>query len=93
MLINGSQHGTVSLGSGAKVTVNGSIHGTTTVESRSTLIVEAGGKLAGVLNNYGRVILRGVFGGPRYGDGEFIIEGQGHVKQPAIRDGISFYEW
>jgi len=57
------------------------------------LVIEETGKLAGTLNNNGKVILRGVFGGARSGNGEFIVEGNGYIKQPVVRDGVSYYQW
>lgn len=93
VLVTGKQQGSVSLESGSEVTVQGAIEGSTTVEHGATLIIEAGGKLAGSLLNNGYVILRGVFGGARTGYGDLKIEEQGHIKQPTIRNGISCYEW
>ena len=93
VLIIGKQQGSVSLESGSVVTVHGAIEGSATVERGATLVIEAGGKLAGTLTNNGEVILRGVFGGVRTGFGIFKIEGQGYIRQPLIRDGISYYEW
>lgn len=92
-LITGTQCGSVSLESGSVVTVSGAIEGSASVDAGATLIIEAGGKLAGSLSNYGLVILRNVFGGSREGAGELRIEGQGRIRQPIIRAGINYYEW
>lgn len=92
-LITGAQQGSVSLESGSVVTVRGAIEGSTSVEAGAILIIEPGGKLAGTLTNDGSVILRGVFGGAKFGLGELKIEGQGYIKEPIIRGGVSYYEW
>ena len=91
--IIGKQQGTVSIAKDGHVTVAGSIQGTTTVEYGATLIIESTGKLSGALTNNGTVIVRGVFGGPQSGDGEIVIERGGYIKQPTIKNGISYYEW
>lgn len=91
--IAGMQQGTVSIDNGSMVTVTGTIQGTTSVSRGATLIIETGGRLAGTLDNNGEVILRGVFGGQRVGSGKLIIEEGGRIKQPTIRNGISYYEW
>jgi cytoskeletal protein CcmA (bactofilin family) len=91
--ISGTQQGSVYVASGASVTVAGAIEGSTHVEQRAELVVEPRGRLAGSLHNDGRVIVRGIFGGARSGLGEFVLEDQGTVKQPIIRDGIYYYEW
>jgi cytoskeletal protein CcmA (bactofilin family) len=93
VIIIGKQNGSVNLESGALVIVHGEINGSTSLDANSNLVIEAGGKLAGSLANYGKVILRGVFGGARSGQGELVIEGNGYIKQPIIKDGISYYHW
>ena len=90
--IIGTQQGSVTIGRDAIVSVTGAIQGSTTVQDGATLIIEDGGKLAGPLSNYGKVIIRGVFGGPQTGDGEIVIEGNGYIKQPIIRNGTNFYD-
>lgn len=91
--IAGTQQGSVHVAAGASVTVAGAIEGSTHVERRAELIVERRGKLAGSLHNDGRVIVRGIFGGARSGLGEFLLEDQGSIKQPTIRNGTRYYEW
>lgn len=91
--IIGRQQGTVTIDRGGHLTVTGSIQGTTTVADGATLIIEQTGKLAGTLTNNGIVIMRGVFGGAQSGNGELIVEENGHIKQPTIKNGISYYEW
>lgn len=91
--ISGEQHGTVSISSGASVTVLGALHGTTDVSPHASLVVEATGKLAGTLSNDGSVVVRGVFGGARSGQGSLRFEGNGYEKAPTVRDGVHFYEW
>lgn len=91
--ITGKQQGTVTIGDRAVVSVAGAIQGTTRVNRGASLIIEAGGKLAGTLSNEGMVVIRGVFGGARTGNGELKLEGDGYIKQPKIRKGVSYYEW
>jgi cytoskeletal protein CcmA (bactofilin family) len=91
--ISGVQAGSISLESGVSVRVTGAIDGSTFVDQGSTLVVEAGARLAGSLHNEGRVIVRGVFGGAQSGSGELRLEGHGCVKQPVVRDGAHYYEW
>lgn len=92
-VIYGTQQGTVSLDEGATSTVHGAIQGTVAIAPGATVVVEETGRLAGALTNNGTVVLRGIFGGPQSGRGDMRIEGRGHIKQPTIRDGISYYEW
>ncbi|MFF2532432.1 hypothetical protein ACFVS2_26555 [Brevibacillus sp. NPDC058079] len=91
--ILGKQRGSVSIHSQALVIVEGSIEGSTSLQPDGTLIVETNAKLAGSLNNFGRVILKGVFGGTSTGRGEIIVEDSGYIKQPIIKDGVSYYNW
>lgn len=91
--IAGTQAGTLSVQRTVEVVVTGAIEGTTDVADGATIVIEAAGKMAGTLNNRGRVIVRGVFGGSRSGSGQLVFEGAGYEKQPVIRDGIRFYEW
>lgn len=93
VIIIGKQHGTVSVDNDAEVIVVGELHGTTAVSAYGTVIIEAHGKLAGTLHNNGTVIVRGVFGGSQSGQGELILEENGYIKQPTIKNGISYYEW
>lgn len=93
VVITGTQQGTVAIAAAAAVTVFGAIQGTTTLERGATLIIEASGKLAGTLVNSGLVVLRGVFGGERVGSGQLRVEGDGYIKQPIVRDGVTYYEW
>jgi hypothetical protein len=91
--ISGSQQGTVSVSPGASVQVTGAIEGTTNVSQDAGVIVEPGGKLAGTLHNDGSVVIRGVFGGVRSGQGSLLFEDQGYEKAPVVRDGVHYYEW
>jgi cytoskeletal protein CcmA (bactofilin family) len=93
VLISGSQQGSVKVAMGARVLITGSINGSAHVARGGTIIVESGGKFAGSLNNYGDVIVRGVFGGTTSGDRRVRLEGSGHIKQPSVRDGVNYYEW
>ena len=91
--ISGTQAGTISTGVDVPITVTGAIEGTTEVQRGATLVMENGARLAGALQNEGLVIVRGVFGGPQTGAGELRLEDQGYIKQPRVRDGISYYDW
>jgi cytoskeletal protein CcmA (bactofilin family) len=91
--IRGTQEGSVHIENSCVVVVTGAIEGSTHVEPGGQVIIEATGKLAGSLHNNGLVVLRGVFGGSRSGGGEFRIEDDGHVKQPTVKGGVSYYEW
>lgn len=92
-IIIGSQHGTVSVASNAEVIIVGKLHGTSNVGSGGSIIIEENGQLAGSLNNNGIVIVRGVFGGAQSGNGELILEGNGHIKLPTVKNGVNYYEW
>jgi hypothetical protein len=91
--ITGDQRGTVSVDRGSIVTVTGAIKGTLSVSPGATVIVEEGGRLAGTLSNDGTVVIRGVFGGAKSGNGSLIFEGNGYEKQPEVVDGIHMYRW
>jgi hypothetical protein len=91
--IFGLQQGSISVATDAVVTVAGAIQGSAYVAAGGLLIIEAGGRLAGSLKNYGNVLIRGVFGGPATGDGHLRLEDGGHIKEPVQRDGVSYYEW
>lgn len=92
-VIVGRQCGTISVETRASVQISGSVEGTASVAEGATLVVEAGGKLAGALCNDGLVIVRGVFGGPQTGKGELRIENGGCIKQPRIDNGVHYYDW
>jgi len=92
VLIIGKQHGTVNVEENALVTVNGELNGTTNVAYGGTIKVEDTGRLAGSLNNQGTVIVQGVFGGAHSGN-DVILVGNGYIKQPIMKDGISYYSW
>lgn len=92
-IIIGKQYGTVSVANNAEIVIFGELHGTTNVSVHGTAVVEAHGKLAGTLSNNGTVIVRGVFGGAQSGHGELILEENGYIKQPVIKNGMNYYEW
>lgn len=92
-IIIGKQHGTVSVANNAEIVIFGELHGATNVSVHGTVVVEAHGKLAGTLSNNGTVIVRGVFGGAQSGHGELILEENGYIKQPVIKNGMNYYEW
>ena len=65
----GTLHGSVDVGSLATVTITGDVVGRITVRVAGTLVIEADGRLAGPLTNYGSVTNRGVRSGPVEGRG------------------------
>lgn len=91
--IRGTQQGSVAVAEGAVVVVTGAIQGSTHVSRGGVVIVDATGRLAGSLTNDGEVVVRGVFGGSYVGDGQLRLEGDGYIKRPVVRDGVSYYEW
>lgn len=92
VLVLGQQNGSIVIANDATVIISGLHNGSATVLSRGVLIVEPTGRLAGSLNNQGRVIVRGVFGGSQKGN-PVILEGSGSIKEPIIKDGTSYYSW
>lgn len=92
-VIHGTQAGTVYVKQGALVSVLGALNGETYVEQGASVIVEPSGRLAGGLVNEGRVVVRGVFGGARRGEGTFVLEAGGRIKRPELIDGITTYIW
>jgi cytoskeletal protein CcmA (bactofilin family) len=92
-VIRGRQQGSVSVAAGANVAVIGSIEGGVHIARGGELVIEPSGRLAGSLDNYGDVIIRGVFGGTTTGDRSVRLEGSGYIKQPVVRDGVNYYEW
>ena len=93
VIIMGEQHGTVYLGRNSVLIIHGELHGSTTFDYNSNVIVEEGGRLSGTMTNYGTVIVKGVFGGAKTGNGKLLVEGNGYIKQPLIKDGISYFQW
>lgn len=89
----GEQSGSTYIAAGAEVVVRGIMSGSTTISSGSSIIVEEKGRLSGSLRNEGTLIIRGVFGGARSGDGEIIIEDNGYIKEPVTRNGMTYYQW
>lgn len=94
LTIYGKLAGSVAIDPGARVSVLGALDGSVQVESGAELTVEEGARLAGSLDNSGRVVVRGVFGGERAGTGQFLLEGKGYVKTPQVtEDGSRIYRW
>lgn len=81
----------MSLSPNSSIRVTGKIQGTTSVSKGATVVVEETGKLQGALSNYGKVILRGTLAGAQSGNGEVVVEGNGHIKQPVVKNGINYY--
>jgi cytoskeletal protein CcmA (bactofilin family) len=92
--IDGRQHGSVHVASGAEVSVNGHIEGSVHIEHGASVTVQPRGRVAGSLHNEGVLLVRGVFGGSRSGQGEVRLEGAGYIKPPKIlADGSHVYHW
>lgn len=91
-IISGKHTGSVHIAEGAELQVNGMHTGSIHVKQGGKVIVDLNGKLAGTLHNDGEVIVKGVFGGKRLGEGSFILDG-GTIKQPKIKDGVATYIW
>jgi hypothetical protein len=89
--IHGIQQGTVSLSSNCSALITGKIQGTTSISNGATLTVEETGQLQGSLSNNGKVILKGTLAGAQSGSGELIIEGNGYIKQPVVKNGVNYY--
>ena len=89
----GEQSGSTHIATGAEAIVRGIMSGSTTISDGSTIIVEEKGMLSGSVRNEGILIIKGVFGGARLGDGEIIIEGNGYIKEPVTRNGMTYYQW
>lgn len=89
----GEQSGSAYIATRAEAIVRDIMSGSTTISDESTIIVEEGGRLSGSLRNEGTFIIRGVFGGMCSGDGEIIIESKGYIKEPVIRNGMTYYQW
>ncbi len=89
----GTHNGSTLVGSRCQLDIAGSCNGSTNIQSGATVLVEPAGRLAGSMLNDGTLVIWGVFGGAYQGHGIRTLEGNGHIKQPVIRDGITFYEW
>lgn len=92
-VIVGEVKGSTVVESGSHITILGALNGSAVVQDDAYILVEETGKLAGALVNQGTVIVRGVFGGSQIGDGEIILDGNGYIKNPVIKNGISHYDW
>ena len=89
--VGGKQSGTVSLYEGTTVQIKGCLSGTTSIPLGAKIIIEENAKMFGTTKNDGLVIIRGEFAGATSGNGKFIIEGNGYIKKPEIRNGIYYY--
>ncbi len=92
-IISGSQQGSVLIGNGSVAVVTGSIEGSAHVSRGAVLLIEKTGRLGGPLRNDGEVVVRGVFGGAHSGHGKLRCENDGHIMQPIVRNGVSYYGW
>ena len=93
VIILEKQHGSVSVNNYSELIVKGELYGSTNVKSNGIVIVEGQGKTAGSLNDNGAVIIRGVLGSSQTGSRKLVLEENGHVKHPKIKNGINYYEW
>ena len=94
VFITGTHQGSLHVSARSLLTVSGAVQGSTHVESDAEVIVESGGKLAGSLHNDGQVLIRGVFGGTKFGLGSLVFESGGYEKMPTRSgDGTRVYDW
>ncbi|MBH3372864.1 MULTISPECIES: hypothetical protein [Pseudomonas] len=93
VLIEGSHQGSTNLSGNSKVEVFGKCQGSTNIGTGSEVIVQPSGRLQGSMNNNGKLIIRGAFGGACNGRGDMHVEGNGYIKQPRIENGVHYYDW
>ena len=93
VIVIGKHQGPVSVESGALVIVEGGLQGSSHIHPDATIIVEPTGHLCGSLNNQGVLVVRGMFGGAKSGNGVIHLEGQGFIKQPRIENGVHYYDF
>ena len=80
LLVRGTLRGPVDVGSLATATVTGDLVGSADIRVAGTLVVEAGGRLAGAITNYGSFTNHGMRSGPVEGrapddqDGSEVLE-------------------
>lgn len=82
LLVQGTLRGPVDVGSLATATVKGDLVGSVDVRVAGTFVVEAGGRLAGAVTNYGSFTNHGLRSGPVEGR-EPDDQGGSEVAEPA----------
>ncbi|UKA73392.1 hypothetical protein [Arthrobacter sp. FW306-06-A] len=92
--ILGKHSGSLHVAPTATVEVAGDQSGSVHIDSGGFLKVEKGGKLAGSLHVAGQVENRGVRGGSVHlAGGEIRDLDTGTVKEPVVKNGMSYYRW
>ena len=87
--VTGALHGPVEVGSLATATVSGDLVGKVDVRVAGTLVVEAEGRLAGPVTNYGSFTNHGVRSGPL--EGRSPDDRQGSVEVEPMHPGVYNY--
>lgn len=93
VLIEGAQQGSTNVSGNSRVEISGKCQGSTNINAGSEVIVQPSGRLQGSMNNYGKLIIRGAFGGAYNGRGHTLVEDDGYIKQPRIESGVHYYDW
>lgn len=86
LLVQGTLRGPVDVGSLASATVKGDLVGSVDIRVAGTLVVEAGGRLAGAVTNYGSFTNHGMRSGPVEGREPDDLDGS-EVAEP-VHPGI-----
>lgn len=92
--IDGANNGTLYVAPDAVVEIRGAQNGSVDVAAGGIVRVAPTGRLAGALHIDGLVENRGVRGGPVHPDDADVqdLDG-GSVKQPQMRNGMTYYTW
>ncbi|MDH2244431.1 hypothetical protein N5J70_21045 [Pseudomonas sp. GD03909] len=93
VLVEGTQQGSTNVSGNSRVEVSGKCQGSTNIGPGSEVLIQPSGKLQGSMNNNGKLIVRGEFGGAYSGQGDISVEGDGYIKQPRIENGVHYYDW
>lgn len=93
VLIEGTHKGSTSVSEKSLIKIFGKCQGSMNIGPFSQVVIQPSGMLQGSINNNGKMIIRGVFGGACSGRGETSVEGNGYIKQPRIENGVHYYDW
>lgn len=93
VLIEGTHQGSTNVSGNSRVEVSGKCQGSTNISSGSEVLVQPFGQLQGSMNNNGKLVIRGAFGGAYSGQGNTFVEGDGYIKQPRVENGVHYYDW
>lgn len=93
VLIAGKQQGSTNVSGNSRVEISGICQGSTNIGTGSEVVVQPSGRLQGSMNNNGKLIIRGAFGGAYNGRGDTLVEGDGYIKKPRIENGVHYYDW